>query len=121
MENSKTIQESSRKGDFVNSVLFYVIPLIVYVIVNNTVDNLYWPHFLLLLVSFVVFQLARIRYPKDKIPTTAKVSQGAFYVLTVAIIFRDQFLDPLIVNVLLGITIGAVIFEIAQGKKKASK
>lgn len=103
------------------SLLFYIIPLVVYTIVNNTVDNLYWPHFLLLLLSFVVFQLARIRYPKDKVPATAKVAQAAFYVLTVAIIFRDQFLEPLIVNVLLGITIGLVIIEIAQGKKQASK
>ena len=121
MANSKTIQESSWKGDFVNSVLFYIIPLVVYAIVNNTVDNLYWPHFLVLLLSFVVFQLARLRYPKDKLPTTAKVSQAAFYVLTVAIIFRDHFLEPLIVNVLLGITIGLVIIEIMQGKKQASK
>ena len=104
-----------------NSVLFYIIPLVVYAIVNNTVDNLYWPHFLLLLLSFVVFQLARMRYPKDKIPAPAKVAQGAFYVLTVAIIFRDQFLEPLIVNVLLGVTIGLVIFEISQDKKQASK
>lgn len=103
------------------SLLFYIIPLVVYAIVNNSVDNLYWPHFLLLLLSFVVFQLARIRYPKDKVPATAKVAQAAFYVLTVAIIFRDQFLEPLIVNVLLGITIGLVIIEIAQGKKQASK
>lgn len=103
-----------------NSVLFYIIPLIIYAIVNNAVANLYWPHFLLLLFSFVVFQLARIRYPKDNIPAPAKVAQGAFYVLTVAIIFRDQFLDPLIVNVLLGITIGLVIFEISQDKKQAS-
>ncbi len=104
-----------------NSVLFYIIPLIIYAVVNNTVDNLYWPHFLVLLVSFVIFQLARVRYPKDKIPTTAKIAQGAFYILTVAFIFRDQFLEPLIINVFLGITIGLVIIEIMQGKKQASK
>lgn len=104
-----------------NSVLFYIIPLIIYAVVNNTVDNLYWPHFLVLLVSFVIFQLARVRYPKDKIPTTAKIAQGAFYILTVAFIFRDQFLEPLIINVFIGITIGLVIIEIMQGKKQASK
>ena len=104
-----------------NSVLFYIIPLVIYAIVNNSVDNLYWPHFLLLLASFVIFQLARVRYPKDKIPTTAKVTQGAFYILTVAFIFRDQFLEPLLINVFLGITIGLVIIEIMQGKKQVSK
>lgn len=104
-----------------NSVLFYIVPLIIYAIVNNTVDNLYWPHFLVLLIGFVIFQLARLRYPKDKIPATAKVAQGAFYVLTVAIMFRDHFLEPLIINVFLGVTIGLVIIEIVQGKKQASK
>lgn len=104
-----------------NSILFYIIPLIVYAIVNNTVDNLYWPHFLVLLLSFIVFQLARLRYPKDKLPSSAKVAQAAFYVLTVAFIFRDQFLDPLIINILLGIAIGLVIMEIMQGRKQAHK
>lgn len=103
-----------------NYILFYIIPLVIYAIVNNTVDNLYWPHFLLLLASFVIFQLARMRYPKDKIPATAKVAQAAFYVLTVALIFRDQFLEPLIINVFLGITIGLVIIEIMKGKKQAA-
>lgn len=104
-----------------NSILFYIIPLVVYAVVNNTVDNLYWPHFLVLLLSFIVFQLARLRYPKDNIPSTAKIAQGAFYVLTVAFIFRDQFLDPLIINILLGITIGIAIMEIMQGRKQALK
>ncbi|WP_033542462.1 hypothetical protein [Planococcus sp. CAU13] len=104
-----------------NSILFYLIPLVVYAIVNNTVDSLYWPHFLMLLLSFIVFQLARLRYPKDRIPSTAKVAQGAFYVLTIAFIFRDQFLNPLFINVFLGIAIGLVIIEILQGKKQAFK
>lgn len=104
-----------------NSILFYIIPLAVYAIVNNTVANLYWPHFLILLLSFVVFQLARMRYPKDKIPATAKTAQTAFYILTVAFIFRDQFLAPLYINVLLGVTIGLVIIEIMQSKKQAQK
>ena len=104
-----------------NSILFYTIPLIIYAIVNNTVDKLYWPHFLLLLASFIVFQLARLRYPKDKIPSTTKVAQAAFYVLTVGFIFRDLYLEPLLINVFLGITIGLVIIEIMQSKKQASQ
>lgn len=102
-----------------NSILFYLIPLFVYAVVNNIVDNLYWPHFLVLLLSFIVFQLARLRYQKDRIPSTAKIAQGAFYVLTVAFIFRDQFLEPLFINIFLGITAGLVIMDIMQGKKQA--
>nr|WP_316046513.1 hypothetical protein [Planococcus glaciei] len=48
-----------------------------------------------------------------------KISQAIFYILTVAFIFRDQYLDPWIINVLLGVTLGIVIVEIMQYKKKA--
>ncbi|WP_223632544.1 hypothetical protein [Planococcus sp. 4-30] len=100
------------------SVLFYFIPLLVFAVINNVVSALSWPHYLVLLLAFLVFQLARIRYPKDALPTIAKITQAAFYILTVATIFRDQFLSPLIINVLLGITLGLVIVEIIQTKKK---
>ncbi|MBZ5202211.1 hypothetical protein HU147_13365 [Planomicrobium chinense] len=100
------------------SVLFYFIPLAMFAAVNNLVDRLYWPYYLVLLLAFLVFQLARVRYPKDAVPPIAKVSQAIFYILTVAFIFRDQYLDPWIINVLLGITLGIVIVEIMQYKKK---
>ncbi|WP_224076892.1 hypothetical protein [Planococcus chinensis] len=99
-------------------MLFYFIPLAMFAAVNNLVDRLYWPYYLVLLLAFLVFQLARVRYPKDAVPPIAKVSQAIFYILTVAFIFRDQYLDPWIINVLLGITLGIVIVEIMQYKKK---
>ncbi|MGH2317696.1 hypothetical protein ACRC6Q_07990 [Planococcus sp. SE5232] len=100
------------------SVLFYFIPLLIFAVINNAVAALSWPHYLVLLLAFLVFQLARMRYPKDALPTIAKTTQAAFYILTVATIFRDQFLSPLLINVLLGITLGLVIVEIIQTKKK---
>ncbi|MBD8014135.1 hypothetical protein H9630_04815 [Planococcus sp. Sa1BUA13] len=100
------------------SVLFYFIPLLVFAVINNVVEVLSWPYYLVLLVAFLVFQLARIRYPKDAIPPIAKITQAAFYILTVATIFRDQYLDPLIINILLGIALGLVIIELLQTKKK---
>lgn len=102
------------------SVLFYFIPLLVFVVVNNVVASMAWPHYLVLLLAFLVFQLARLRYPKDAIPPIAKITQVAFYLLTVATIFRDEFLNPLIINVLIGVTFGIVIAEIFQTKKKPS-
>ena len=102
------------------SVLFYFVPLAVFAVVNNLVDRLYWPYFLILLLAFLMFQLARLRYPKDTVPPVAKITQMVFYILTVAFIFRDQYLDPLIINVLLGVTLGIVIVEILQYKKKPS-
>ncbi|MDN3450932.1 hypothetical protein QMA09_12110 [Planococcus sp. APC 3906] len=104
-----------------HSVLFYIIPIVIYLVVNNLVDHLYWPHFLALLLSFLVFQLVRVRYPKDSIPLYAKITQAAFYVLTVAFIFRDQYLNPAMINILLAVTIGLVIAEIMQNRKKPSK
>ena len=104
-----------------HSVLFYFVPIVIYLVVNNIVDNLYWPHFLVLLLSFLMFQLVRVRYPKDGVPLYAKVTQAAFYVLTVAFIFRDQYLNPQIINILLAVTIGLVIAEIMQNRKKPSK
>ncbi|ANU10751.1 hypothetical protein A1A1_09886 [Planococcus antarcticus DSM 14505] len=100
------------------SVLFYFIPLLIFAVINNTIAVLSWPHYLVLLLAFLVFQLARLRYPKDGIPPIAKITQAAFYILTVATIFRDEFLSPLIINVLLGVTFGLVIAEIIQTKKK---
>lgn len=102
----------------VKSVLFYFIPLLVFAVINNVVEVLSWPYYLVLLVAFLVFQLARIRYPKDAIPPIAKITQAAFYILTVATIFRDQYLDPLLINILLGIALGLVIIELLQTKKK---
>lgn len=102
----------------VKSVLFYFIPLLIFAVINNVVEILSWPYYLVLLVAFLVFQLARIRYPKDAIPPIAKITQAAFYILTVATIFRDQYLDPLIINILLGIALGLVIIELLQTKKK---
>lgn len=102
----------------VKSVLFYFIPLLVFAVINNVVEVLSWPYYLVLLVAFLVFQLARIRYPKDAIPPIAKITQAAFYILTVATIFRDKYLDPLLINVLLGVALGLVIIELLQTKKK---
>jgi hypothetical protein len=102
------------------SVLFYFVPIAVYAVINNTVDRLYWPYFLVLLLAFLMFQLARLRYPKDAVPPAAKITQGAFYIVTVAFIFRDLYLEPLIINVLLGVTLGIVLVEIMQYRKKPS-
>ncbi|ANU28204.1 hypothetical protein [Planococcus versutus] len=100
------------------SLLFYFIPLLVFAVVNNFVSVFSWPHYLVLLIAFLIFQLARTRYPKDAIPFIAKITQAVFYILTVATIFRDQFLTPLLINVLLGVTLGFVIVEILQTRKK---
>lgn len=102
------------------SFLFYFIPLLIFAVANNLVAELSWPHYLVLLLAFLVFQLARLRYPKDSIPPIAKITQAAFYMLTVATIFRDEFLSPLIINVLIGITCGLVVVEIIQTKKKTA-
>ncbi|WP_237146530.1 hypothetical protein [Planococcus halocryophilus] len=89
-----------------------------FAVINNVFSVFSWPHYLVLLLAFLVFQLARTRYPKDAIPFIAKLTQAAFYILTVATIFRDQYLNPLIINVLLGVTFGFVIVEIMQTRKK---
>ncbi|MDN7243994.1 hypothetical protein [Planococcus shenhongbingii] len=102
------------------SVLFYFVPLIVYAMINNLVERLYWPYYVALLLAFLGFQLARLRYPKDAVPPIAKITQGIFYILTVAFIFRDQYLNPLMINVLLGITLVIVIVEIMQYRRKPS-
>lgn len=102
------------------SLLFYLIPLVIFAVINNTVASFSWPHYLVLLLAFLMFQLARMRYPKDAIPPIAKITQAVFYILTVATIFRDQFLSPFLINVMLGITLGFVISEIIQTKKKPS-
>ncbi|MGO1060042.1 hypothetical protein ACTL32_12985 [Planococcus sp. FY231025] len=102
------------------SVLFYLVPLAVFALVNNLVDRLYWPWFVTLLLAFLMFQLARLRYPKDGVPPIAKASQAFFYILTVAFIFRDQYLDPFIINLLLGVTLGIVIVELMKHRKKPS-
>lgn len=100
------------------SLLFYFIPLLVFAIVNNVVTSMAWPHYLALLLAFLVFQMARLRYPKDGVPRIAKITQAAFYILTVATIFRDEFLSPLAINIMIGVTLGIVIVEIIQTKKK---
>lgn len=104
-----------------NSLLFYFVPLIVFGAVNNFVGQFSWPYYVVLLLAFLMFQLARLRYPKDAVPAIAKISQGMFYLLTVAIIFRDHYLNAAIINVLIGITLGVVIVEILQNRKKPSK
>lgn len=101
------------------SLLFYFIPLVVFAISNHFVAVFSWPHYLVLLIAFLMFQLARTRYPKDALPAIAKITQAAFYILTVATIFRDQFLSPAVINVLLGITLGLVLVELYQTKKNS--
>lgn len=103
-----------------NSVLFYFVPLLVFGIINNFIGQFSWPYYLILLLAFLMFQLARLRYPKNDVPAIAKISQGLFYVLTVAVIFRDQYLNVLLINLLIGITFGVVIVEILQNRKKPS-
>nr|WP_316046512.1 hypothetical protein [Planococcus glaciei] len=56
------------------SVLFYFIPLAMFAAVNNLVDRLYWPYYLVLLLAFLVFQLARVRYPKRRCTANCKKS-----------------------------------------------
>lgn len=104
-----------------NSLLFYFVPLLVFGVINNFIGQFSWPYYLVLLLAFLMFQLARLRYPKDAVPGIAKISQGLFYLLTVAIIFRDQYLNVTLVNVLIGITLGVVIVEILQNRKKPSQ
>jgi hypothetical protein len=102
------------------TILFYSIPLVVYLVINNFIANLTWPYFLILLLSFLLFQLAKLRFPKDAIPTVAKLTNGVFYVTTVAFALRDQFLNPLVINVLLAIAIGLAIIDLLQTKKEPS-
>ncbi|PSL41918.1 hypothetical protein B0H99_101164 [Planomicrobium soli] len=101
--------------------LFYSIPLLVYIVVNNGVAYLTWPYFLIVLLSFLLFQMARLRFPKGAIlPLTAKMTNAAFYITTVAFAFRDQFLSPTTVNTLIGITICFAIADLRQTKKEPS-
>ena len=100
------------------AIFFYSIPLLVYIIINNLIADLTWPYFLILLLSFVLFQLAKLRFPKDAIPFITKLTNGVFYITTVAFIFRDQFVNPLVINILLGITIGLAVIDLKQTKKQ---
>lgn len=102
------------------SILFYLIPLAIFVAINNFIDNLFWPYYIVLLLAFLAFQLARLRYPKNELPMTAKLAQAAFYILTVAVIFRDQFLSVSVINILLGLTLGLVIVDLLVSKKQPS-
>ncbi|CEG22663.1 hypothetical protein BN1080_01596 [Planococcus massiliensis] len=104
-----------------NSLLFYFIPLIIFGVINNWIEQFSWPYYLVLLLAFLLFQLARLRYPKDAVPGIAKISQGLFYALTVAIILRDKYLDAALVNVLIAFTLVAVLVEISQNRKKPSQ
>ncbi len=88
--------------------------------VNNSVTSLDWPHLLVLLLSFLMFQLARVRYPKGNVPLYAKMTQTVFYVATVAFLFRDQYVNALIINLLLGATSVLVLIEILKNRKKPS-
>ncbi|MGI2327004.1 hypothetical protein [Planococcus sp. YIM B11945] len=102
-------------------VLFYFIPLVVYIVLNNAIDQMSWPYFILVMASFLLFQMTRLRFPKDApLPFTTKLANWGFYALTVAFVFRDQFLNPLIVNVGIGITVGLVIIDLFQTKKELS-
>lgn len=104
-----------------NSLLFYFVPLLIFGVINNLIGEFSWPYYLVLLLAFLMFQLAQLRYQKNAVPGIAKISQGLFYVLAVATIFRDQFLNVTLVNVLIAITLAAVIVEILQNRKKPSQ
>ncbi|MDN5710623.1 MAG: hypothetical protein L0G95_14360 [Planococcus sp. (in: firmicutes)] len=105
------------------TLLLYLVPLIVYALMNNLVnDSFTWPQYLILLFAFLAFQLGRLRYPKNEVPPAAKVTQAVFYVLTVAIIFRDKYLDAGLVNLMIALVAVFVIVEwiIAKPQQKAN-
>lgn len=102
------------------SILFYSIPLFVYLLINNLVTHLSWPYFLILLLSFLLFQFGKLRFPKDALPPITKMTNGVFYVMTVAFAVRDQFLNPLVINILLAITVILAIIDLRQTKKEPS-
>jgi hypothetical protein len=102
-------------------VLFYSIPLLVYILINNLIASLTWPYFLLVLLSFLLFQMARLRFPKGAaLPIISKAASAAFYVTTVAFALRDQFLQPLAINILLAITACFAVIDLRQTKKEPS-
>lgn len=94
------------------TLVFYFVPLAVYAAVNNFVEAIAWPHYLVLLFAFLAFQLGRLRYPKDAVPPAAKVTQAVFYALAVAVIFRDKYLDTGLVNLLVILTTVFVLVEL---------
>lgn len=95
------------------TLLFYFLPLAAYAGVNNWIkEDLTWPYYLILLFAFLLFQLGRLRYPKNDMPKAAKVTQAVFYVLAVMMIFRDQFLDAGLVNLMIVLTTVFVVVEL---------
>ncbi|TWT28368.1 hypothetical protein [Planomicrobium sp. CPCC 101110] len=102
-------------------IMFYSIPLAVFLLINNAVGQLSWPYFLVVLLSFLLFQMGRLRFPKGApLPPATKLANAAFYAATVAFALRDRFLDPLVINLLIGITIVLVIADMRQVKKEPS-
>ncbi|TWT01008.1 hypothetical protein [Planomicrobium sp. CPCC 101079] len=100
---------------------FCSIPLIIYILINNLVAHLSWPYFLLVLLSFLLFQMARLRFSRGAVlPPITKLNNGAFYATTVAFALRDQFLNPLVINLLIGITVCLTIADLRQTKKEPS-
>lgn len=101
----------------VKTLLFYFVPLAVYAAVNNGISNeLSWPYYLILLLAFLMFQLGRLRYPKNAIPPAAKVTQAVFYGLAVVMIFRDKYLDASLVNLMVVLATVFVIVELVIAK-----
>ncbi|MBT2582096.1 hypothetical protein J7E21_04690 [Planococcus sp. ISL-109] len=95
------------------TLLFYFLPLAIYAAVNNGVsEDLSWPYYLILLLAFLMFQLGRLRYPKNAVPPAAKVTQAVFYVLAVAMIFRDKYLDAGLVNLMIVLATVFVVVEL---------
>lgn len=103
------------------TLLFYFLPLAVYAGVNNWVqEELTWPYYLILLFAFLLFQLGRLRYPKNALPKAAKVTQAVFYALAVMMIFRDQFLDAGLVNLMIVLATVFVVVELFVTKPQSN-
>lgn len=101
----------------VKTLLLYFLPLAVYAAINNMISgNLAWPHYLILLFAFLMFQLGRLRYPKNAVPPAAKVTQAVFYALAVMMIFRDKYLDAGLVNLMIVLSAVFVVVELIIAK-----
>ncbi|AQQ55095.1 hypothetical protein [Planococcus lenghuensis] len=98
----------------------YILPLLIYALLNNTVEAFSLVYYLLLVAAFFAFRLAKLRYPRNVYPWTARAAQLSFYATTIALLLRDRFFDALIVNGLLALTLLFVLLDLFLPKKEQS-
>lgn len=98
----------------------YIIPLLIYMILNNAVEEFSLVYYLLMIAAFFAFRLAKLRYPRNVYPWTARAAQFSFYALTITLLLRDRYFDGMIVNGLLVLTLLFVLLDLLLPKKEHS-